>query len=79
MIRSFLITAFFLTLAFADKSVVKTVTINQMLYPDKTFLEVKEIALDEAKKAAAKEIYGEVLISETIMLGGKILDDVVRE
>ena len=75
----FTITVLFLAFAFADKSVVKTVTINQMLYPDKTFLEVKEIALDEAKKAAAKEIYGEVLISETIMLGGKILDDVVRE
>ncbi|MGE4397464.1 MAG: hypothetical protein AB7D34_08505 [Sulfurimonas sp.] len=75
----FIIAAFFLSLAFADKSVVKSVTINQMLYPDKTFLEVKEIALDEAKKAAAKEIYGEVLISETVMVGGKVLDDVVRE
>lgn len=74
-----MIAVFFLTLVFADKSVVKTVTINQMLYPDKTFLEVKEIALDEAKRAAAKEIYGEVLISETLMLGGKVLDDVVRE
>lgn len=74
-----IIAAFFLSFAFADKSVVKSVTINQMLYPDKTFLEVKEIALDEAKKAAAKEIYGEVLISETVMVGGKVLDDVVRE
>lgn len=74
-----IIAAFFLALALADKSVVKSVTINQMLYPDKTFLQVKEIALNEAKKAAAKEIYGEVLISETVMIGGKILDDVVRE
>ncbi len=74
-----IITAFFLSFAFADKSVVKSVTINQMLYPDKTFLEVKEIALNEAKNAAAKEIYGEVLISETVMIGGKVLDDVVRE
>jgi len=79
LVRYFLITAFFLTLVFADKSVVKTVTINQMLYPDKTFLEVKEIALNEAKKAAAKEIYGELMISETLMIGGKVLDDVVRE
>ncbi|MDT8339055.1 MAG: hypothetical protein RQ763_07640, partial [Sulfurimonas sp.] len=78
--RYFLIIAtFFLALALADKSVVKSVTINQMLYPDKTFLQVKEIALNEAKKAAAKEIYGEVLISETVMIGGKVLDDVVRE
>lgn len=69
---------FFLTSIFADKSVVKTVTINQMQYVNKTFLEVKEIALQEAKNAAAKEIYGEVVISETIMANGKILGDVVR-
>jgi hypothetical protein len=74
-----MIATFFLALAFADKSVVKTVTLNQMLYPEKTFLEVKEIALEIAKRAAAKEIYGEVLISETVMFNGKVLDDVVRE
>lgn len=70
---------FFLTLALADKSVVKTVTINQMQYAQKTFLQAKEIALQEAKNAAAKEIYGEVVISETVTANGKILDDVVRE
>lgn len=70
---------FFLTLSLADKSVVKTVTINQMQYAQKTFLQAKEIALQEAKNAAAKEIYGEVVISETVTANGKILDDVVRE
>jgi len=75
----FIITTFFLASVFAGKTVVKTVTINQMLYPQMTFLQVKEIALEEAKKAAAKEIYGETLISETIMFNGKVLDDVVRE
>ncbi|MBW6489455.1 hypothetical protein [Sulfurimonas sp.] len=74
-----LIGIFFLTSVLADKSVLKTVTINQMQYADKTFLQVKEIALQEAKNAAAKEIYGEVVISETVMANGKILDDVVRE
>ncbi|MFA5454707.1 MAG: hypothetical protein WC272_05255 [Sulfurimonas sp.] len=78
--RYFLIfSIFFLTLALADKSVVKTVTINQMQYAQKTFLQAKEIALQEAKNAAAKEIYGEVVISETVTANGKILDDVVRE
>lgn len=70
---------FFLTIALADKSVVKTVTINQMQYAQKTFLQAKEVALQEAKNAAAKEIYGEVVISETVTANGKILDDVVRE
>ncbi len=75
----FIIAALFLTFVFADKTVVKTVTINQMLYPDKSFAQVKEIALQEAKSAAAKELYGEILISETLMFNGKILDDIVRE
>lgn len=75
----FILGALFSTLIFADKTVVKTVTINQIYYPDKSFFQVKEIALQEAKDAAAKEIYGEVLISETVMVNGKILDDVVRE
>lgn len=70
---------FFLTLSLADKSVVKTLTINQMQYAQKTFLQAKEIALQEAKNAAAKEIYGEVVISETVTANGKILDDVVSE
>jgi len=74
-----LLGTFFLTFVLADKSVVKSVTINQMQYAQKTFLQVKEIALQEAKNAAAKEIYGEVVISETVMANGKILDDLVRE
>jgi len=75
----FIIVTFFFALAFADKTVVKTVTINQMFYPEKSFVQVKEIALQEAKSAAAKEIYGEFLTSETVMFNGKILDDVIRE
>lgn len=75
----FVLSALFSTLIFADKAVIKTVTINQMQYPDKSFSQVKQIALQEAKNAAVKEIYGEVLISETVMVNGKVLDDVVRE
>jgi hypothetical protein len=63
----------------ASKTVIKTVTLNQMLYSDKTFIEVKEIALKKAKQAAAREIYGEFLFSETVMVNGKILDDIAKE
>lgn len=76
-----LLTIFFilLTPALAYKSVTKTVTLNQMQYADKTFLEFKNIALEEVKKAAAKEIYGELLSSQTVMVDGKILNDVVHK
>ncbi len=63
----------------AEKSVTKTVTINRLLYPDKSVEELKQIALDKAKYAAAKEIFGEVLLSETVMANGKIVDEFVRE
>ncbi|MCW8895238.1 MAG: hypothetical protein OQK48_01885 [Sulfurimonas sp.] len=74
-----LLITLFLTSSFADKTVIKTITINQLSYPNKTLPELKEIALQKAKLAAAKEMYGEFLISETVMVGGKILDDVVSE
>ena len=63
----------------ASKTVIKTVTVNQMLYSDKTLIQLEEIALKKAKYAAAKEIFGEFLLSETVMVNGKILDDIVKE
>ena len=64
---------------FADKVVSKSVTINQLLYPNKTYVELKEIALQKAKLEAAKEIFGEFLLSETVMLNGQIINDIVKE
>jgi len=69
----------FITLLLADKTVIKTVTVNQMEYPKKTLSQLKSIALKKAKLEAAKEIFGEFLLSETVMVNGKVLDDVVRE
>ncbi|GEM_PF-6466921 len=63
----------------ADKTVIKTVTVNRMLYPDKSIEELKEIAVSKAKYEAAKEIFGELLLSETVMSNGKIVDEFVRE
>jgi len=63
----------------AEKSLTKTITINQMQYPNKTFLEFKDIALEKVKKAAAFEIYGESLTSQTVMVNGKILNDVIAK
>jgi len=64
---------------FADKTVTKTVTVNRMLYPEKSIEELKEIAVAKAKYEAAKEIFGELLLSETVMSNGKIIDEFVRE
>ena len=64
---------------FSDKTVIKTITVNQMLYSDKTLIELEQIALKKAKYAAAREIFGEFLLSETVMVNGKILDDIVKE
>ena len=64
---------------FSEKTVIKTITVNQMLYSDKTLIELEQIALKKAKYAAAREIFGEFLLSETVMVNGRILDDIVRE
>jgi len=64
---------------YADKVVHKTISINQVLYPNKTHSELKAIALQKAKLEAAKELYGEFLLTETVMLNGKILNDIVKE
>jgi len=69
----------FTTLLLADKTVIKTVTVNQMEFPKKTLSELKDIALQKAKLEAAKEIFGEFLLTETVMVNGKVQDDVVRE
>lgn len=74
-----LLITIFLSSSFADKTIIKTITINQMSYPEKTLSQIKEIALQKVKLAAAKEMYGEFLLSETLMVSGKILDDVVSE
>ena len=63
----------------AEKSVVKSATINQMLFPSKTHSELKEIVLQKAKLEAAKEIFGEFLLSETVMMNGHILKDIIKE
>ncbi len=63
----------------ADKTVTKTVTVNRLLYADKTIEELKAICVDKAKYEAAKEIFGEMLLSETVMANGKIVDEFVRE
>lgn len=62
---------------FADKSVTKSYTINQMMYPDKSLVELKAIALQKAKEEAAKEIFGEFMVSETIMENGRVVGDKV--
>ncbi len=63
----------------AEKTVTKTVTVNRMLYADKSIEQLKQIALNKAKYEAAKEIFGELLLSETVMSNGKIVDEFVRE
>lgn len=78
-ISFFLLGIFMSVSLFGDKSVVKSVTLNQMEYPQKSFLEVKEIALQRAKTAAAKEIYGEEFVSQSVMVGGKMVDDVLKK
>lgn len=75
----FLIILILSTSLFAEKTVTKTITVNQMLYPKKTLAQLEAIAVEKAKFAAAKEIFGEFLLSETVMTNGKVLDDIVRE
>ena len=77
--KKLLLALLMLTSLFADKTVIKSVTVNQMLYSDKTLMQLEEIALQKAKYAAAKEIFGEFLLSETVMVNGKVLDDIVKE
>ncbi len=64
---------------YGDKTVIKTVTVNQMLHADKSIEEVKELAIKKAKFEAAKEIFGEILLSETVMENGQIINEFVRE
>jgi len=63
----------------ADKTVIKTATVNRMLHADKSIEELKALAVKKAKYEAAKEIFGELLLSETVMANGKIIDELVRE
>ena len=63
----------------ADKTVIKTATVNRMLHADKSIEELKALAVEKAKYEAAKEIFGELLLSETVMANGKIIDELVRE
>ena len=75
-----LIAALFFTASlFADKTVIKTATVNRMLHADKSIEELKALAIEKAKYEAAKEIFGELLLSETVMANGKIIDELVRE
>ncbi len=75
-----LVTTFLLmTPLLAEKTVIKTATVNQMLHADKSIDELKELAIQKAKYEAAKEIFGELLLSETVMANGKIIDEIVRE
>jgi len=53
------------TIVNADKSVRKTVFINQANYADKSTPEIKKILLDKAKIDAASEIFGDFIKSET--------------
>lgn len=72
---------FILTLSalYANKSITKSATINSMLYPNKTYDQLKSIVLRKAELAAAKEIFGEFLLTETVMFNGKILKDIIKE
>ena len=63
----------------AEKVVIKTATVNQMLNADKSIEELKALAIQKAKYEAAKEIFGELLLSETVMANGKIIEEMVRE
>ncbi len=74
-----LATLLLMTPLLADKTVIKTATVNRMLHADKSIDELKELAVQKAKYDAAKEIFGELLLSETVMANGKIIDELVRE
>ncbi|RLA72564.1 MAG: hypothetical protein DRG24_02565 [Epsilonproteobacteria bacterium] len=63
----------------AEKVVIKTATVNRMLHADKSIDELKALAIQKAKYEAAKEIFGELLLSETVMANGKIIEEMVRE
>jgi hypothetical protein len=63
----------------ANVSVHKSATISKSLYPTSGIDELKELVLKKAKLEAAKEIFGEFLLSETVMRNGQIIDDIVRE
>lgn len=77
-----LATLFFCAGLFADMAVTQKATLNQNLYPDKTFDEVKELLVRKAKRKATAKIYGEYVISDTHLQSGKIDDeqtnDIVR-
>ncbi len=65
--------------SFANMSVHKSATILKSLYPNSSAIELKNIVLKKAKLEAAKEIFGEFLLSETVMQNGQVIDDIVRE
>jgi len=61
----------------ADKSVTKTVFINQANYADKTTNEIKKILLAKAKIDAASEIFGDFIKSETDIENGKMIRNLI--
>ncbi|MEA1918186.1 MAG: hypothetical protein U9N42_11750 [Campylobacterota bacterium] len=63
----------------ATQTIKKSATISNSLHSNKSANELKQIALRKAKLEAAKEIYGEFLLSETVMLNGQIVDDIIRQ
>ena len=76
-VLSFLLLLCMSTIVNADKSVRKTVFINQANYADKSTPEIKKILLDKAKIDAASEIFGDFIKSETDIENGKMIRNLI--
>jgi len=63
---------------YAEKSVIETVVLNQSQYPEKNFLQFKELLLQTVKQQASNKIYGELILSNTEMDNGKIMNESVK-
>jgi hypothetical protein len=59
-------------IALYAKTVSQSITINQNLYPDKTFEEIRSIAVKKAKIKAANDIYGEYIYTSTNIENGSM-------
>ena len=73
-----LITLFSINL-FGNTVVTQKAVINQNFYPNKTFLEIKELLLKKAKHKAIAKIYGEYIISNSNFSDGKVTSDSVND
>ncbi len=64
---------------FANVIITQKATINQNFYPNKTFIEIKDILLKKAKHKAIEKIYGEHIESHAYLDDGKMTNEYVND